>query len=108
MFELDRLFGDVFTTGATASNWRYRWSSRDRTLTVCLPGVKRDAIDVEVVENNLTVAVRGESDWTASGKMRWRLPFDTRDVKASFNDGVLAVALHKNAEQHSVRKIELE
>lgn len=127
---LDRAFGDWFEdfTDGKSRTWRLSVDvieEDDRYLLVAdLPGMKPEDVNIEVVDDVLTVSgerteseeekkrnfVRRERRW-GSFKRSMTLPqgVTADDVEATFTDGVLEVSIPKpSAEEREARKIEIK
>jgi HSP20 family protein len=126
--ELDQFFGNFLGnprgTGLDVFPPVNVWEEQDTLFVEAeLPGVKKDNLDITVVENELILKGQSaELGTTSDGKTYYRrerpvgsftrmirLPFDVESngVKASFSDGVLLVTLPK-AEAAKPRKISVE
>jgi HSP20 family protein len=126
--ELDQFFANFLgNPGGTGRDVFPRvnvWEEQDALYVEAeLPGVKKDNLDLTVVENELILKGQcadqgGESEGKTYHRRERpvgsftrviRLPFDVdaNGVKASFNDGVLLVTLPK-AEAAKPRKVTVE
>ena len=99
----DRMF-DQLTSGWSASAPRRdrtpavhgEWLDDTLVLTVDLPGVPADAVNVEVVDRALTVAVEHSTD---KGELRWSHTvqlsgsLDAEQISAKYADGRLTVTV---------------
>ena len=93
------------------------------SITAEVPGMNKDDIDIEVVDNSLTI--RGERKWESENsegrtfhrveraygrfERSFYLPdnVDTENIKAVFKDGLLSLTIPKIEEQKTSRKIEI-
>lgn len=88
-------------------------TEKEFILDVCLPGVRKEDVKVEVKDDILTISGEKKSEKEEKGKTWLRressygsfqrsfaLPegLHTEDVKASFKDGVLTLTMRKPAE----------
>lgn len=125
--EVDRFFNDFSPANLTAYNER-EWSAPmdvyekddSYSLSVDLPGVKKDEVKVEVKDNILTIEGERKRDFKqdhkakvvgrsyGSFKRSFVLPqsVDANSIEARFEDGVLELHLPKSAKTQS-RRIEI-
>lgn len=140
--EIDRLFDDVFREGfgwqprgqASSStglpslfnaNMNVSETDKEIRVTVELPGVTEQDVDVSLQDDTLTI--RGEKREERSSEdepenyhfiersfgsfhRSLRLPFsvDPEQVRASFHNGVLTVCVPKSQQQSRTRKIQVQ
>ena len=109
--EIDRLFGTAFADLSTPATPRFPvdlYEDKDNLYVRAeLPGVSRDAINIEMVEDYLTLtATRKDGDESFSLNRSIAVPesVDGEKVSASLEHGVLTVTLPKR-EQAKPRKI---
>jgi len=91
-------------------------------VSVDLPGVKQDAVDVTLEGEKLTLAVKGSEEkqveqknylckerWSGSAKRTIILPTAAaaEDVDASLKDGILSITI-KKPQQEVVKKIKIK
>ncbi len=127
--ELDRFFGragaraatSLLGDGISAPATDVREDDKQFTVTVELPGVKKDDVQVSLEDGVLTISGerKAESE-TADGRFHRRerfvgrfgrsfelgIPVDSKAVKAAFKDGVLSVTVPK-AENARTKAIEV-
>ena len=132
--EMNRLFDDAFRSdrapaqggqGATSffnADMNVAETDKDIQVTVELPGVKPEDVDISL--NNDVLTVRGEKRFESedgndkqnyhylersygSFQRSLRLPFSVKpeDVSADFQHGVLTIAIPKSAQMEQSRKI---
>jgi HSP20 family protein len=131
--EVNRLFDEVFQGFESSERQGFMFSpvvEVDRQddqyeITVELPGVRPENVNVEVQEDMLTISgskerkeTRGEGEHRRSERMygsfrrSFRLPEDVRqeDIRATFRDGVLTLSLPRDTsrQQQQVRRIEVQ
>ena len=125
--ELDRFFGragsgvstPLFGNGISAPATDVREDDKQFIVSVELPGVKKDDVQVSLEDGVLTISGerKAESE-TTEGRFHRRerfvgrfgrsfelgTPVDTKAVKAAFKDGVLSVTVPKaeNARTNSI------
>ncbi len=137
--EMNRLFDDVFRgVGLSAAggqgqvanvgqfinaNMNVSETENEIRITVELPGVSEQDIDVSLNEDVLTI--RGEKKFEQQNEkenfhfversygafqrsLRLPFPVDPEQVKASFENGVLAITLPKTAQQERSRRIQVQ
>jgi len=111
--EIDRLFEAAFADLTTPAAPRFPvdlYEDKDNVYVRAeLPGIARDAINVEMVEDYLTLsATRKEGDESFSLNRSIAVPesVDAEKVSASLENGVLTVTLPKR-EQAKPRKINI-
>lgn len=112
--EIDRFFDAAFTTDSSngSRGIRYTVHEDDKATYVRaeLPGFARKAIDVTIDDGVLKITAEREADEAkgiAETKLgrAFRLPKDVRvkDVNASYEDGLLTVALPKTPKAEPLR-----
>ena len=103
------MYGDVFTT-STGYKDLVRNDKESSVLTVAVPGVSKEDIDLEVKEEGvLTVKFNKQTDFFKSQHRSWTLSedVDVENVTAECKDGVLTVTLPKLKRLPSTRKVEV-
>jgi HSP20 family protein len=93
-------------------------TEREYTIAVDLPGIERDALEISLDNDRLTL--RGERKLEAEGQHRLERPqgrflrrfgvpgtVDQKAIAAEYKDGVLRVRLPKRKEQKS-RRVEIK
>jgi len=122
---LERVFGDIFSSGATGNVSSLRadsWVKDDTAhLAVELPGVQADAVDISLEGRRLSISGErkapelAEKDswhrrerWHGKFHKTYSLPFNVEQgkVKAEFRNGLLEITLPK-AEAEKPKKISL-
>lgn len=139
--EMNRLFSDVFRgyeegeKGEEGEEGRRSWTfnpvvdvdqqDNQYEITVELPGVRREDVNVEMTEDTLTISgskerkeTRGEGENRQSERVygrfqrAFRLPDDTlrENIQARFSDGVLTVTVPRDESQRQsqARRIEVQ
>lgn len=111
--EIDRLFDTAFADAATSAAPRFPidlYEDKDNLYVRAeLPGIARDAINIEMIEDYLTLsATRKEGDESFSLNRSIAVPesVDAEKVRAALEHGVLTVTLPKR-EQAKPRKINI-
>jgi HSP20 family protein len=109
--EIDRLFAATYAEAATPAAPRFPvdlYEDKDNVYVRAeLPGIAREAINIEMVEDYLTLsATRKQGDESFSLQRSIAVPesVDAEKVSASLEHGVLTVTLPKR-EQAKPRKI---
>ncbi|MBA3848521.1 MAG: heat-shock protein Hsp20 [Opitutus sp.] len=109
--EVDRLFETALAELATPSAPRFPVDLYEDKDNVCvraeLPGVTREAINLELVENYLTLTATrkdGEQEFTLTRSVSLPENVQTDKVTAALENGILTVTLPKQ-EQAKPRKI---
>lgn len=104
--EIDRLFESTLTGFAGSARNQFPvdvYEDRDNTYVRAeLPGVNRDDINVEMVEDTLTITAQHKEDDEESFSFSRTLALPdhvhTDKVSAAYEDGVLTVTLPKREE----------
>jgi len=109
--EIDRLFAATYAEAATPAAPRFPvdlYEDKDNVYVRAeLPGIAREAINIEMIEDYLTLsATRKQGDESFSLQRSIAVPesVDAEKVSASLEHGVLTVTLPKR-EQAKPRKI---
>ncbi len=116
--EIDRLFNTAFETVSPVFGNAFPvdlYEDKDNAYVRAeLPGVTRDAIDIDLVDNTLTIKAtrkrgEGEDAETATFDRAITVPEDvqTDNVSAAYENGVLTVTLPKK-EEAKPRKISVQ
>ena len=103
------MYGDVFTT-STGYKDLVRNEKESSVLTVAVPGVSKEDIDLELKEEGLLMlSFKKKTDFFTSTHKSWTLPedIDVENVTAECKDGLLTVTLPKTKRLPSSRKVEI-
>ena len=108
--DLGRLFDAAFQRfNAPYDGLRFLADDDGWTLEIDVPGVKRDAIALDVKDQQLHLAI--DQEGTFQTRVRYQLPLvkqvDVSRMTASLNDGVLSVRLPKRAGTDDSKRIEI-
>lgn len=107
---IDEFFSTPFPFGGFPIDLKE--TKNDYTITVKLPGVKKDQIDIDIFQNYVTISVQNEEFLTSEDKKSnaifhkqlkqqntRTIPLpgmvDERKVKANYEDGLLTLKLGK-------------
>jgi len=105
--EIDRLFESTLSGFASAPRGQFPvdlYEDRDNTYVRAeLPGVRRDDINVEMVEDHLTITAQRKDDddeesFSCSRSLSVPEQVQADKVSASYENGVLTVTLPKREE----------
>lgn len=103
------MYGDVFTT-STGYKDLIRDEKEKSVISLAVPGLSKDDIDLEVKEEGLlTLKFSKKTDFFDRGHRSWTLPedIDVENVKAECKDGLLTVTLPKVKRLPTSRKVEI-
>lgn len=111
---LDTAFRSPFYTTSTGTVTDYTHLVKDEkdssTLTLAVPGLSKDDIDVEVKEDGiLALRFHKQTDFFKTQHRSWTLgdDVDVENVTAECKDGVLTVLLPKAKRLPSSRKVNI-
>jgi len=116
----DKFFNDIPARGVREYPYINLCEKGDElTLKALLPGVKTEALSIQLVNNNLIVEGEKGADYTDNNYLRKersfgkfkksvKLPFrvDPNKIEAELNSGVLTISLNKS-EEAKPKKIEI-
>ena len=123
---LDDFFSDGMTTSRNLLRDTFKIdieeTEKEYLISAELPGIKKEEIDLGIDGDNLCISVNRAEEVNNDGKnfihrerrtssmsRRVRLAgVNLNDIKAKLEDGVLAVAIPKDEQIDSVRKINIE
>lgn len=113
--DFDRVMDGFFRPELrTTGNYDVEETKDHYLISLDMPGVKKEDLNIEVKENTLTVSGERKSSWKdekSYGKVRrtFTLPenADFEKIEAHYQDGVLEIAVPKTAAAQS-RKIEIQ
>lgn len=103
------LYDDVYTT-STGYRETISHSKDSSTLSLAVPGVSKEDIDLEVKEEGLlTISFKKQTEFFKSKNKSWTLSddIDVENVTAECKDGLLTVILPRMKKLPSSRKVEI-
>ncbi len=108
--DLSRLFDAAFQRFSTPyDGFRFLADDQGWTLELDLPGVKRDAIQLDVKDQQLHLAIDHEGSFAT--RARYQLPLGKQvavsAIAANLADGVLRIRLPKQVPVEDIKRIEI-
>lgn len=108
--DLNRLFDAAFQRfHAPQDGFRFLSDDGGWTIELDVPGVRRDAISLEIKEQQLHLSIDQEGPFQS--RVRYQLPLakqvDVPAIGANLTDGVLSIRLPKRADSVDTKRIEI-
>lgn len=108
--DLNRLFDSAFQRFHTPHDgFRFLADDGGWTIEIDVPGVRRDAICLEIKDQHLHLAIDQEGPFQS--RIRYQLPLakavDATAISANLRDGVLNIRLPKRADAVDTKRIEI-